>query len=108
MSETKEMGVTLDGTINVSSTTNVVRLSDTIYLAIIKDKVKPIIKTIGSQSIGQMVKALTRTRARLLNEGIDIWWYSHWQTVLGGIDGKRLSQIVTKVEIRQNSNEQQT
>lgn len=104
MSETKEMGVTLDGTINVSSTTNVVRLADTIYLAIVKDKVKPVIKTIGSQSIGQMVKALTRTRARLLAEGVDIIWYSYWQTVVGTLDGKKLSQIITVVEIREDKN----
>ena len=104
MSETKEMGVVLDGTINVSSTTNVVRLADTIYLAIVKDKVKPVIKTIGSQSIGQMVKALTRTRSRLLAEGVDIIWYSYWQTVVGTLDGKKLSQIITVVEIREDKN----
>lgn len=100
MSETRELNVVVDGTINVSSTTNVVRLADTIYLAITKDKVTPIIRTIGSESIGQMVKALTRTRARLLTEGTDIWWCSFWQTVIGERDGKKLSQIVTRVEIK--------
>ena len=102
MSETRELNVVLDGTINVSSTTNVVRLADTIYFAITKDKVLPVIRTIGSQSIGQMVKALTRTRARLLTEGIEIYWYSYWATVIGALDGKKLSQIITKIEVKEN------
>lgn len=105
MSENRELNVVIDGTMNVSATTNVVRLADTIYLAITKDKVTPTIKTIGSDAISQMIKALTRTRARLLTEGTDIYWYSFWQTVTGERDGKKLSQIITKVEIKENKND---
>ena len=104
MSENRELNVVIDGTINVASTTNVVRLADTIYLAITKDKVTPTIKTIGGDAISQMVKALTRTRARLLSEGVDIYWYSFWQTVVGAIDGKKLSQIITVVEVKEDRN----
>ena len=100
MSETRELNIVVDGIVNVASSTNVVRLADTLYLAITKDRILPTIKTIGSDAISQMVKALTRTRARLLTEGIDIYWYSYWQTVVGERDGKKLSQIVTKVETR--------
>lgn len=82
--------------LTVSSKTNTIMLGDSIYGNIIRgDRIH--LTSAGAYATSQAVKSLAYARNRLASQGIDIAWYSQFETVVGKKDGREIVLVHTEI-----------
>lgn len=86
----------------VSSTANIVELSDALYNYIFQNGVVGLSITAGGpHAVNQMTKALILTRSRMSLRGKSLTWFSYFVDVPGDKDGKMMSLIQNRFELKE-------